>query len=430
MKSCSTRYRHLVLALLWAAALFRFVDLQILAVLLESIKAEFTLSDTELALLGGAAFGIFYGLLGIPVAWLAEHCSRRTVIAVAVTLWSLMTLLCGKATTFTSLLLARMGVGIGEAGAYPPSTSLLADYFPEAQRHRAFALLASAIPIGVLVGFAAGSFLNIHLGWRVTLQILGIPGILLGLMIMLLLREPERHSQAAPFNWTAFKRDSLALWKLPAYRTLVAASSLFTMGAVGSGLWFPAFYLRHHLMAPESLGLLMAGLYGLGGLCGSLLGGYLCNKRQGPPLVQLASVCSRSLWLSLPLAALVLLAKPLPLVILSHLGLAVLMHVNLGPVLHALQQLASTHQRVLAHAYLLMVTNVIGLPLGPLFVGWVSDQGSKEGSEALGTGILLLLLGCWSVSAWLFGRLSPRVMSGQYREESPLPPTMPESAKP
>jgi len=233
-------YRLYVLALLWAAALLRFVDMQILAVLLQSIKAEFHLSDTGLALLGGLAFALFYGVLGIPVAWLAERYCRRTIIAIAVTLWSLMTVLCGQAGSFTMLFLARVGVGIGEAGAYPPTTSLLADYFPPALRGRACAVIASAIPIGVLVGFLAGTFLNVHLGWRLTLQLLGVPGVLLGVLLLLTLQEPPRGSadhKAVIVESGNFRQSSVSLWQRRGYATLVAATCLFTMGASGSGLF-------------------------------------------------------------------------------------------------------------------------------------------------------------------------------------------------
>ena len=173
------RYRYYVLILLWLVAVLRFVDLQILAVLLEPIRREFDFSDTQLALLGGLAFALFYGGLGLPVAWLADRFSRRNIIAAAVSLWSLMTTLCGSAGSFAGLFLARMGVGIGEAGAYPPSTSLLADYFRPKERAMACAVLASAIPVGVFVGFLVGGLVAEYWGWRRAFQVVGIPGVLL-----------------------------------------------------------------------------------------------------------------------------------------------------------------------------------------------------------------------------------------------------------
>ncbi len=403
-------YRLYVLALLWMAALLRFVDLQILAVLLEPIKAEFHLTDTELSLLGGLAFALFYGVLGIPVAWLAERYCRRTIVAIAVTLWSLMTMLCGQAGSFTALFLARIGVGVGEAGAYPPSTSLLADYFPPTLRGRAYAVLASAIPIGVLVGFLAGGFINAHLGWRLTLQLLGLPGVVLGCLILLTLKEPVRgatDNQPRPSISRNFWQSSHCLWQRQGYATLVMAACLFTLGASGSGLWMASFFIRHHGLGGAETGLWMAAVYGGGGLCGSLAGGWLAqrwdNNQSGRAF---AKLCQWSLGLTLPLLPFVFLAPSPQLALCALAGVAVLMHMNVGPVLTLLQLLGG-QQRALAHAYSLLVTNIVALPLGPLFVGMMSDWLSPRlGTQALGLAILLLLAVSWALSAWLFARTS------------------------
>jgi MFS family permease len=190
-------YRWYALALLWLVAVLRFVDLQILAVLLEPIRRELLLSDTQLALLGGLAFAVFYATLGLPIAWLADRSNRRNIIAGAVTLWSLMTALCGQAGSFTALFLARMGVGVGEAGAYPPTTSLLADYFPPGLRARACAVLASAIPVGVCVGFLVGGLVAQRWGWRMAFSLVGLPGMFLvgGRMITAAAERRRHHAE-------------------------------------------------------------------------------------------------------------------------------------------------------------------------------------------------------------------------------------------
>jgi predicted MFS family arabinose efflux permease len=402
-------YRCYVLALLWAAALLRFVDLQILAVLLEPIKAEFHLSDTELALLGGLAFALFYAALGIPVAWLAERYSRRTIIAIAVSLWSLMTMLCGQAGSFAALFLARMGVGVGEAGAYPPTTSLLADYFPPSLRGRACAVLASAIPIGVLAGFLAGGFINAAYGWRLTLQLVGLPGVLLGCLLLLTLKEPVRGaSEHQNRTGTAnnFWECSVALWQRRGFASLVAAACVFTLGASGSGLWMASYFMRRYALSSSETGLWMAVVYGGGGLLGSLAGGWLAQRldRDGSGRA-FARLCQWSLLATLPLLPLVLL-NPSPRFALSALlGITILMHMNVGPVLTLLQLLGGPQRRALAHAYSLLVTNLAALPLGPLLVGVMSDWlGPQLGSRALGLAILVLLALSWPLAAWLFAR--------------------------
>jgi len=401
-------YAYYVLALLWAVALLRFVDLQILAVLLEPIKAEFLLSDTQLALLGGLAFALFYGVLGLPVAWVADRCSRRTIIAVAVSLWSLMTALCGFAGSFTTLFLARIGVGIGEAGGYPPTTSLLADYFRPEQRGRVYAILASAIPVGVFTGFLVGGVVSQWWGWRTALQVVGLPGIVLGLVVLLTIREPLHGGFDTPLTNTPalpFIACVRSLWQMHAYRHVVAGACLYTLGAYGSGVWIPSFFIRHHGFSVADIGIVMALLYGGGGLLGTLAGGWLAEhlrKQYGDPHGH-ALLCQWSLLATLPLVPLVYLSPSAPLALAVQTAVIVLMHMNIGPVLTLIQGLAGPARRAVAHAVSVLVSNLVALPLGPLFVGLFSDTlGARFGSQTLGLGILLLLLIAWSCAGWCF----------------------------
>lgn len=405
------RQRWYVLGVLWLVAVLRFVDLQILVVLLEPIKREFMLSDTQLALLTGLAFALFYGLLGIPAAWLAERWHRARLIAVAITLWSAMTALCGQATGFLTLFLARMGVGVGEAGAYPPSTSLLADYFPARQRGLAHAVLASAIPAGVFCGFIVGSFVSHWLGWRAALQVVGLPGILLGLLLWFSIADPRQHQsstrqhgavrQSVGDLWQTCKQ----LWRQPAYRTVVAAACLFTTGAMGSGVWMPSFFIRQHGMASVEVGVWMAVLYGGGGLLGALTGGWLAGRldREGTGGA-FARISQWSLLLTLPLLPFILLSSNAAVGLLALGGMTFLMHMNSGPVLHLLQVTGGHDRRALAHAFSVLVSNLVALPLGPLLVAGISDTWSTQvGPQALGWGILVVLGMTWSAAAWLFG---------------------------
>lgn len=403
------RYRWYVLGLLWLVAVLRFVDLQIFAVLLEPIRRELLLSDTQLALLGGLAFAVFYSTLGLPIAWLADRSNRRNIIAGAVTLWSLMTALCGQANGFTTLFLARMGVGVGEAGAYPPTTSLLADYFPPQQRGRACAVLASAIPVGVCVGFLVGGLVAQRWGWRAAFSLVGVPGVAVGLLVLLTLREPARvGASTAPGTADESLRQSLRrLWAMPAYRHVVAGACLFTLGAAGSGVWMPSFFMRHHGFDSAQVGIWMAALYGGGGLIGALGGGWLAQRLEnsGGGSAWQARVCAWSLAACLPLLPFLFL-HPSAAAALCLLGvMTCLMHMNSGPVLTLLQLLGGSQRRALAHAFSMLVTNLVALPLGPLFVGLCSDAfGPRYGSIVLGLAILLLLLLAWSGAALQFQR--------------------------
>ncbi|MEY4641081.1 MAG: hypothetical protein RLZZ227_1075 [Pseudomonadota bacterium] len=411
----SIRYRWYVLTLLWCVAVLRFVDMQILAVLLEPIRAEFQLNDTELALLGGLAFALFYGVLGLPVAWLADRWNRRTIIAIAISLWSLMTALCGLASSFTTLFFARIGVGIGEAGAYPPSTALLADYFPPQQRIRTYSLLASAIPAGVFVGYAVGGFVSQWWGWRAALFVVGLPGIVLGVLILLTVREPERGildgptvAHAAP----GFMDCMRSLARNRIYLHVVAGACLFTLGATGSGVWIASYFIRHHGFSGAQIGLWLALLYGGGGLCGALAGGWCAERlnRHAGDGSGYARLCCWSLLGTLPFVPLVFLNASPYAALALHVPIVVLMHMNTGPVLTLIQQIAGPPRRALAHATSVLVSNVVALPLGPLCVGMFSDRyGPVLGTQALGIGITGLVLLTWSWSAWHFRQAAGQV---------------------
>jgi MFS family permease len=185
-------YTHYVLGILTVVYVFNFIDRQILAILAQSIKVDLGLSDTQIGALSGIAFGIFYAVLGIPIARLADKYSRVNIISICLGIWSLMTALSGLAGNFWQLLAARIGVGIGEAGGSPPSHSLIADYFPVTGRASALGIYALGIPIGILFGNFAGGWIDQYFGWRNAFMLVGIPGIVLAITLKLTIKEPPR----------------------------------------------------------------------------------------------------------------------------------------------------------------------------------------------------------------------------------------------
>ncbi|MBT5602472.1 MAG: MFS transporter, partial [Gammaproteobacteria bacterium] len=186
------RYRNYALGILFVGYVVNFVDRSILAILLEPIKHDLALSDSELGLLGGLAFALFYATLGIPIAALADRWSRVKVLAISMMIWSVMTALCGMASSFLTLLMTRIGVGIGEAGASPPSHSLISDYFPIESRATALSIYALGIPFGSMVGNFVGGWGAEELGWRMTFYLVGVPGVLIAMLILGTLKEPPR----------------------------------------------------------------------------------------------------------------------------------------------------------------------------------------------------------------------------------------------
>jgi predicted MFS family arabinose efflux permease len=390
-------YRAYVLGLIWIVLMLRFVDLQIISVLLEGIRAEFLLTDTQLGLLTGFAFAVFYGALGIPVAWLADRYNRRNIIAAAVGLWSLMTAVCGAATSFMSLFLARVGVGVGEAGGTAPTYSLICDYFPRKRRATIFAALNCSIPVGVFVGFLVGGYVGATYGWRAAFMAVGIPGVLVALLVYFTVKEPPRGlSEQAPAlaKPPPFRETLGYLMRLRSYRHFVLASSIFTMGAMGSGIWIPSFFIRVHGMSAAEVGIWLACIYGGGGLIGALAGGYFADRaveRTGDQrwYAWLGAFTTISI---LPFSLFVYLWPNPTQALLVHIGTTLLMHAWMGPLYGTIQTLAGVQRRAMAAAINMLTINLIAYSMGPLLVGMASDFLTPQlGSESLRYSILAVV---------------------------------------
>jgi len=396
--SISNAYKYYVVAIIWFVLLLRFVDLQILAVLLESIKVEFDFTDTQLGLLGGIAFSLFYGILGIPIAWLADRSNRRNIISVAIGIWSFMTALCGMATGFLTLFLARIGVGVGEAGGQPPSYSLISDYFPPDKRSTIFSILSSAVPVGVFVGFLVGGYVNEWFGWRAAFYVVGIPGVIVALMVRFTVKELPRgfsDEQQQETKLSTVKETLSYLMGNRSYWHIVIATTLFTLAAYGSGIWFPSFFIRIHGMTSSEIGTWAAFIYGGGGLVGAMLGGILADrfadktgdKRWYMWVPAIATICI------LPFAFFTYLWSNPIQALLVHIGTTTLMHMFMGPAYGTIQSLAGTRRRAMAAAINQLFINLIALGLGPLIIGMASDYfGSKYGVASLRYSILTVVV--------------------------------------
>jgi MFS family permease len=417
----STSYRNYVIALLWLVMLLRFVDLQIISVLLESIRKEFGVSDTQLGLLSGLAFALFYGTLGIPIAWLADRSNRRNIIAAALGLWSAMTAVCGFANSFVQLFLARVGVGVGEAGGQPPAYSLISDYVPAEKRSSVFAILSSAVPFGVFTGFIIGGWVNALWGWRAAFMVVGIPGVLLAILIRFTLREPPRGAaerRAVETNPIPFAEALRHLWNVRSYRHLVLATSIFTLGAIGSGIWIPSFFVRVHGMPQPEVATWLAFIYGGGGVLGATLGGALADR-----LVRTTGDSRWFAWMSaiasaciLPFSLFVYL-WPNPIVaLLVHSGTTTLMHMWMGPAYGTVQSLAGVKRRAMAAAINGLLVNLVALGLGPLIVGAASDFfNARFGDDALRYSILSVVCVAYSWAALHF-LLAARTLRGDLQK--------------
>jgi predicted MFS family arabinose efflux permease len=416
-QTASRGYRAYVLALLIAVGVIGWVDRNVFAALLQAIKIELSLTDTQLGLLGGVAFGVFYATLGLPVAWLADRYERRTLIAAALGLWSLMTALCGAASSFASLFLLRIGVGVGEAGGSPPSQSLLSDYVPPDRRARALGVFYLYIPCGFVVGYLSGGWLSDLVGWRLTFAIVGLPGILLAVLLRVTLREPLRGaadavkgSQSAP-SLAATIRFFLSN---PVLRQLPLAGAIHGIGAFAAALWLPAYFMRTFDVSSTTAGWWLTIAYGCGGTLGVLSGGLvtdlLVNRTNDARWYTWSA--AGALLATLPCTLLLYLTHS-PVVAVTSLVVATFFgHTFLGPVAALLQNLAGTRRRATAAAFYLFLVNLVSMGLGPIAAGAASDYlGVRYGNDALRYALLAIVAITTLVAAlhfWLAARALSR----------------------
>ena len=281
-----TPYQKYIIFLLLTVYMFNFIDRQIVAILSPAIKADLGLSDTQLGLLKGFAFAVFYAVFGFPIARLADKKNRVTIISVCAALWSGMTVLCGTAQSFIQLLLYRMGVGVGEAGCNPPAHSLISDYFPREQRATALGIYSLGITLGSLFGILLGGVIAEKLGWRWAFVIVGAPGILLALIVKLTLKEPERGAME-PANVRAKMLDQKTdlqaapsleealntMLTIKSYVLLTVSASITAFSGYALGLWIVDFVVRTHELNYSELTLPLALSIGIGGGIGTLCGG-------------------------------------------------------------------------------------------------------------------------------------------------------------
>ena len=378
--------RHYALAILTLVYVFNFLDRQLLAILLEPIKAEFNATDTEMGLLYGLSFALFYATLAIPVARYADRHNRRNVVAAAATLWSAFTVLCGLAANYWQLFLFRTGVAVGEAGGVPPSQSMITDHYPPEQRAMAMAIFSSGTFIGSLLAFVGGAWIAQEYGWRMAFFVVGVPGILLAVVLRYTTSEPERgkfDKQAAPTTELGFMPTLLEMWGISSMRLILIGCAFASMAGYALGYWAPSFLIRVHGLSIVEAGAIV-GVTGIScGLFGSLIGAALCDRLAKKNRSWLLYVPALSLLLSLPLMLAFLywpqtathevFGRQIPVAVWWFAVASVLGSWWAAPTYVAVQEVVGANQRTLACAILLFMMNVFGFGVGPFLVGFISD---------------------------------------------------------
>lgn len=383
-------YRSYAMGLLLVIYVLNFVDRQVINILAEPIKNELGLLDWQLGAMSGLAFAVFYTLLGLPIARYAEHGNRPYIIAVALALWSAFTAVCGLAQNFVQLVFARIGVGIGEAGCTPPAHSLITDYVPKEKRASALAFYSMGTPLGALVGMGLGGVIADEYGWRWAFIVCGLPGLVLAVIVAMTLVEPRIKQVLGDARRVAAKGATFAdaLKVLTRKRTfwLVAfAAAIKAFIGYGHAPFTASFFLRNHkpeiaelaaffgLQSQGFLGLALGIVGGLGGAFGAFVGGQIADKYGGRDLRAYVSVPAVAAFLTIPVYILAI-TFPTAWVAISILTInAILGTLWYGPVYATAQSIAPAHMRATASAIMLFIINLVGLGLGPLFVGLLSD---------------------------------------------------------
>jgi MFS family permease len=401
-QSCSKAYRGWVLFLLLLTYMSSYIDRSILGILAEPIKNELGLSDGQLGLLSGLSFALFYTLLGIPIARLAERYSRSMIISISLIVWSGMTALCGVTASYAQLLLCRIGVGVGEAGGNPASHSLITDIFPAERRASALAIYSLGVPLGSLIGAVAGGAMTQLWGWRTAFLVVGPPGILLALLVMFTIREPARGQSDALKVSDEVPPLSAVLRLLFGERVFVhlaAGAALVVLAGYSVALFMAPFFLRQFGLPIREVGLISGVVNGFAAGAGIVIGGFitdLAGKRDPRFYAWLPAVCVA---MAGPLFARAFLQTAWLPAMLLLIPATTLIYTYFAPTFAVMHNMVEPRMRATAAAVLFLIINLVGMGLGPPIVGAASDLfAARLGSAA--EGMRYALVGCGLVCLW------------------------------
>lgn len=393
------RYRYYVLVIIFVTAVFNFIDRQILSILQEPIKNDFGLDDSQVGSLS-LVFTLFYVGLALPLARLADQTVRKTMLAICLSVWSLMTALSGGAQNFVQLAAARAGVGAGESGGAPICHSMIADYFPPENRATALSVYAMGVPVGVMLGLVIGGVVAENLGWRAAFLVVGLPGLLLALVIYFTVKEPPRglsenmdQSGEPPKLGETFAY----LWTLKSFRHLAVGAGLQAMVAYGTLQWFPSFFVRVHDYSVQDVGLVMGPLLGLAGLIGTVGSGLLADRLARRDRRWYLWMCALSMAIATPFTAAALIAGSPALAFALYFIPMILGNTFIGVTGAVVQGLAPVRMRALAAATKTLILNLIGLGLGPFIIGFLSETFNQGDS---GEGLRMAMLWLITINLW------------------------------
>jgi predicted MFS family arabinose efflux permease len=400
----SNVYRNYVLILLTLTAVLSYLDRQILGILLPQIKAEFHLQNWQLGVLTGPAFSVIFITLTIPLAILADKTSRSAVIAISTMLFSISTMFCGYANSFFQLCLARFGVGFGEAGTLPAGNSIIADLFPPERRATATAILGSGVNVGLLVAYLAGGYVAQQYGWRDAFLLAGMPGVLIALLFLFTVKVRQQGVGGGEKQGATFRQTLRHMWTIPAYRWLVAGSSLATWGLAAMFSFTPLFLVQNHGLSTAEVGYILALYCGVFGVFGTYGAGFATDQMRKRSLAHTMLVPAFAYGVMVPFIFVFYLLPTFSVAIVAGAIPLMLVMAYAAPSFALAQTIAAPHMRAQSIAILITACYLLGSGVGPLAIGLVSDLLRPfAGTQSLPYA-LTLTAASNAATAWCFWR--------------------------
>ncbi|MCE2392375.1 MAG: MFS transporter [Proteobacteria bacterium] len=364
------------LGLLLVVYVFNHIDRQIMNILIEPVRIELQATDAQMGLLVGVAFALFYTFAGLPVARWADRGSRRTLISLALAVWSALTAACGLARNYFELLLARIGVGIGEAGCTPPAHSLISDYFPAERRATALSFYQVGVPIGTLLGMAFGGWMADTLGWRLAFMVVGLPGLLLAVVVRTTLREPRRGQADAPTTDVSVQPVPEVLrflWRMHSLRHALVATAVQTLALAAQASWHAPFLMRVYGLSATQAGFALGLIAGAPGGISTFAGGWLGDRLGLRDLRWYLWLPALGAVASIPFSLLAYTAESAPAAIAFLVAATLFNHLYSGLGHAVAQSLVKPRMRAVMSAVALFMMNLVGFGLGPWLAGIASD---------------------------------------------------------
>jgi MFS family permease len=393
-------------------------DRYVISTVLEPIRLELQLTDSGIAFLTGVALALFYVVLGFPISYLIDRGNRRNIIAVCLILWSAMTAFCGLSKNYTQLLLARIGIGVGEAGGTPGANSIISDYFPAAKRPMALTIFSLGAPIGAWLGADIAGIINDAYNWRTVFLVLGIPGIVVGLLIFFTIKEPRRGQldhKGGDSEGASFGESMRFLWTQKSAMHVMLASALTALWGWGLMWWTPTFLIRNYGMTPGEAGALTGPIHLIGGGLATLFTGWYMAQPSMKDPRRIVRLMGWGVLAATAVSFVIYWTHNLQLVRLLFWIFIPAIYFYIGPCFGLLTNLCEPRMRAQFCAATLFVANVGNLIIAPQLVGFLSDY-FAPGHVANGASLRLAMLclvpfGLWAV--WHYFAATKRIVDDQ-----------------